>query len=97
MNELQYYNKKDDPNVQGFRDILVTESSHPYVAAWWPPGHGIGYEHPFVNAMADFLNALKKKKPINPNMEDGKKIMQVLEAALKSNAEGRKVATSEIK
>ena len=96
MNELQYLNKEDDPNCQGFRDIFVTESTHPYVAAWWPPGHGIGYEHPFVNAMADFLNAMKDGKPVTPNLEDGKKIMQVLEAATKSSDEGRKVAVSEI-
>jgi len=47
--------------------------------------------------MADFLNAMKKKKPITPNMEDGKKIIRVLEAALKSNKEERKVAVTEIK
>ena len=97
MNELQYLNRKDDPNSQGFRNIMVTESTHPYVGAWWAPGHIIGYEHPFVHAMADFLNALKKKKPITPNMDDGKKIIRVLEAALKSNKEERKVAVTEIK
>jgi predicted dehydrogenase len=97
MNELQYLSREDDPDSQGFRDILVTESTHPYAGAWWAPGHLIGYEHAFVHAMADFLNALKDNKPITPNMEDGKKIMQVLDAALKSNAEGRKVAVSEIK
>jgi predicted dehydrogenase len=97
MNELQYMTREDDPNSQGFRDIIVTESTHPYAGAWWAPGHAIGYEHAFVHAMADFLNAMKDGKPITPNMEDGKKIIQVLEAALKSNKEGRKVAVSEIK
>jgi predicted dehydrogenase len=97
MNELQYLNREDDPDTQGFRNILVTESTHPYAGAWWAPGHIIGYEHAFVHAMADFLNALKDGKTITPNLEDGKKIMQVLDAAKKSNDEGRKVAVSEIK
>ncbi|MCL2232495.1 MAG: Gfo/Idh/MocA family oxidoreductase [Treponema sp.] len=96
MNELQYLNREEDPNTQGFRDIMVTESTHPYAGAWWAPGHLIGYEHAFVHAMADFLTALKEGKPVTPNMEDGKKIMQVLEAAIKSSDEGRKVAVAEI-
>jgi predicted dehydrogenase len=96
MNELQYLNLEDDTNAQGFRNILVTESTHPYAGAWWAPGHIVGYEHAFVHAMADFLNALKNKTPITPNMEDGKEILQVLDAALKSNKEGRKVMVSEI-
>ena len=97
MNELQYFSRNDDPNNQGFRNIMVTESTHPYAGAWWAPGHIIGYEHPFVHAMADFLFALKDNKTVEPNMEDGKKIMQVLEAAKKSNTENRKVDVSEIK
>jgi len=96
MNELQFLDRQEDPNCQGFRDILVTDPGHPYAGAWWAPGHAIGYEHAFVHAMADFLNAMKEGKAIAPNMEDGKKIMQVLDAALKSNAQGRKVAVSEI-
>jgi len=97
MNVLQYLNLEEDPASQGFRDIITTGPKHPYAGAWWGPGHIIGYEHAFVHAMADFLNALKDGKTITPNMEDGKKIIQVLEAALKSNDEGRKVAVSEIK
>jgi predicted dehydrogenase len=96
MNELQYLSFEDDTKDQGFRNILVTESTHPYAGAWWAPGHIVGYEHTFVHAMADFLNALKNKTLITPNMEDGKEILQVLDAALKSNKEGRKVLVSEI-
>jgi predicted dehydrogenase len=96
MNELNYLNREEDPNSQGFRNIMVTESTHPYAGAWWAPGHLIGYEHAFVHAMADFLNALDNSKSITPNMDDGQKIMQVLEAAIKSDAEGRKIAVSEI-
>src|SRR5437016_6783218 len=56
MNCLKFYNAADPQDRQGFRDILVTEPSHPYIANWWPPGHVIGYEHTFVHTIADFVN-----------------------------------------
>ncbi len=91
MNELQYFSEHDPQHCQGFRTILVTESVHPYVARWWPPGHLIGYEHTFVHAMADFLEAIHAGTPIQPNFADGVKVMQILEAGLESAATGRKV------
>lgn len=97
MNELQYLNLEDPADQQGFRTILCTNASHPYEAAWWPPGHIIGYEHEFTHAVVDFLSALEKGTKITPNFEDGMRIMQVLEAAIKSSDEGRKIKVSEIK
>ncbi|HBU11947.1 MAG TPA: dehydrogenase [Clostridiales bacterium] len=97
MNELQYLNMEDPADEQGFRNIMVTNSTHPYAGAWWAPGHVVGYEHAFVHAMADFLHAYETGGTIDPNMEDGVKIIQVLEAALKSSDEERKVRVAEIK
>jgi predicted dehydrogenase len=96
MNELQYLDMENPSDQQGFRTILVTNATHPYVAAWWPPGHIIGYEHEFTHAVVDFLNALDNGTPITPNFADGMKIMQVLEAGLVSAATGRQVTVSEI-
>src|SRR5215831_11035794 len=42
MNELELY--AEEGADSGFRTILATDSHHPYIAAWWPPGHIIGYE-----------------------------------------------------
>ncbi|MEI6102110.1 MAG: Gfo/Idh/MocA family oxidoreductase, partial [Eubacteriales bacterium] len=97
MNQLQYMNLEDKQSEQGFRDIMVTYGSHPYTGHWWAPGHIVGYETTFVNAAYDYLTALKEGKKISPNFADGVKILQVLEAAQKSAAEGRKVKVSEIK
>ena len=97
MNELQYLDMENPSDEQGFRTILVTNATHPYVAAWWPPGHIIGYEHEFTHAVVDFLNALEKGTPITPDFYDGMKDMQVLEAGIVSAATGRQVAISEIK
>lgn len=97
MNELQYLDLSDTADEQGFRTILVTNSTHPYVAAWWPPGHIIGYEHEFSHAIVDFLAAIEKGTQVAPNFYDGMKVMQILEAAIKSAAMGQKVNVSDIK
>jgi predicted dehydrogenase len=76
---------------------MVTYGSHPYTGKWWAPGHIVGYETAFVNAAYDYLTALGKGTKISPSFSDGVRIMQVLEAAQKSAAEGRKVKVSEIK
>src|SRR5699024_11982528 len=55
----------------GFRRILVTESDHPYVEAWWPPGHGLGYEHGFVHQAVDLVRAIGAGEDPSPSFEDG--------------------------
>lgn len=94
MNELQFFSNEDPDDSQGFRTILATEPSHAYIEGWWPPGHIIGYEHEFVHAVVDFLDAIVNKKIIEPNFYDGMKEMQVLEAGLKSAADGKNVLLS---
>ena len=48
--------------------------------AWWPPGHIIGYEHTFVHAMADFVNAVADNKPVQPDFQEGLANQSVLAA-----------------
>ena len=91
MNELEYLSQDDADSEQGFRNILVTEASHPYISAWWPPGHIIGYEHEFTHAVADFVRAVIDQQPIHPNFADGLKVMQVLDAGLRSAETGQRV------
>ncbi len=91
MNRLKYYNGDDPKDRQGFRDILVTQRDgiQPYVANWWPPGHPIGYEHTFVHAVADFVNACADGKSVHPTFEDGLKNQRVLTAVEQSSAKGK--------
>lgn len=88
MNRLKFYSTEDPADARGFRDILVTEASHPYAGAWWPPGHIIGYEHTFVNTFADFIKAVVDKKSVQPTFEDGWKNEKVL-AAIEQSAKSR--------
>ena len=91
MNRLKFYNGEDLKDRRGFRDILVTERDgvQPYVGHWWPPGHGIGYEHTFIHVVADFVNACVEGKPVQPTFEDGFKNQRVLAAVEESSQKGR--------
>ena len=53
-----------------------------------PDGHTIGYEHTFVNHLADFVTALAGKKPFAPDFDDGVAVQAVLEAAQQSAEKG---------
>jgi predicted dehydrogenase len=91
MNELEYYSAEDAEGEKGFRTILATDPSHPYIANWWPPAHNIGYEHEFHHAVVDFLKAIESGEGIAPNFYDGYLGMKVLEAGIKSAESKRHV------
>lgn len=87
MNRLKFYSTADPADARGFRDILVTEADHPYVGAWWPPGHILGYEHTFVNTFADFVRAVVAGETVHPTFEDGLRNEKVLSAIARSAIE----------
>ena len=89
LNELHHYIKDGPASEQGFKKILVTDASHPYIGAWWPPGHIIGYEHTFTNALSDFFRALEDDQPISPDFQDGVGVQAVLDAVEKSARKGK--------
>lgn len=80
MNQLQFNDATEVPNLQGSRDVMVTGPNHPYSENFWKPGHIIGYEHTFIAALGDFLGAVAKKEPFHPNFEDAVEVQRVLEA-----------------
>lgn len=84
LNELEFYDRNLENDRMGFRRILVTEALHPYMEAWWPAGHIIGWEHTFIHHVSDFIHAIANKKPMHPDFEDGYKCQLVLDAVKKS-------------
>jgi predicted dehydrogenase len=88
LNSLQYYCATDGP-AAGFRRILVTEPEHPYVAAWWPPGHGLGYEHAFTHQVVDLVEAIVTGRRPEPSFADGLQVQNVLDAVERSSATRR--------
>jgi predicted dehydrogenase len=89
LNELEYYARADQGTEQGFRNIIVTESSHPYINLWWPPGHIIGWEHTFIHEIGDLLTAIARGQGVQPDFHDGWRCQQVLDAASQSAVEQR--------
>lgn len=84
MNELEYFDGSDTTVTQGFRNILVTDSSHPYIKSWWPPGHIIGWEHTFIHQIKELLERMAGSQNVIPDFYDGLRCQQVLEAVLTS-------------
>jgi predicted dehydrogenase len=80
MNELEVYLTSDPPDIRGFRRVIVTEQSHPYMKAWWPPGHILGYEHTFTHTVFDLLEAMADKRIPTPSFVDGVRTQRVLNA-----------------
>ncbi|MGD0841673.1 MAG: Gfo/Idh/MocA family oxidoreductase [Candidatus Acidiferrales bacterium] len=95
MNELEYYNREDPPEVRGFRTILATEPGHhAYAANWWPPGHIIGYEHTHTHIVYEFLKGVAKGESPQPNFFDGWRNNMILDAVERSAASGKWEVTS---
>jgi predicted dehydrogenase len=86
LNELQVYDGTVPAADAGFRRILATEPDHPYAGAWWPPGHGLGYEHTFVHEVADFVRDVSAGTPPTPSFADGLYVQRVLDAVERSSA-----------
>ena len=101
MNELAFFDATEGPRTAGWRRILATSAAggHPYVAAWWPDAHLLGYEHGFVNQAADILRALGGGRPEVPlcDFADAYETQRVLEAALVAARERRAVPLAEVR
>jgi predicted dehydrogenase len=88
MNELEYYDNNEPDETHGFRLIQATESVHPYAGHYWPTAHIIGYEHTFINLVADALTALAEGRNPSPSFADGYENQRVLDAVERSSESG---------
>lgn len=81
LNELQVKGPED----RGYQQILVTDPDDPYVDAWWPPGHGLGWEHTFVHENYEFLTSIDDESHYRPDFDDGVSVQRVVEAIQESD------------
>ena len=92
LNELEFFSVPEDGpedgTVNGFRRVLVTEATHPYLSAWWPPGHTLGWEHTFTHQARDLLMAVADGSQPSPSFADGLAVQRVLDAVARSAANG---------
>jgi predicted dehydrogenase len=76
--------------------VLVTEPGHPYAGAWWPPGHGLGYEHAFTHEVKDFIEAIAAGTDPAPSFDDGLQVQRVLAAVEQSAADDSRFTPVEV-
>jgi predicted dehydrogenase len=88
MNVLHFFDATEPAESAGFRRILVTEPEHPYAGSWWPPGHGLGYEHGFTHQVVDLVRAIGDGTDPRPTFADGLQVQRVL-AAVEASSETR--------
>ena len=88
MNVLEFFDAEEPSETAGFRRILVTEPQHPYVGSWWPPGHGLGYEHGFTHQVVDLVTAIGRGEQPLPSFADGLQVQRVLAAVERSSDAG---------
>ncbi|MGL6226642.1 MAG: Gfo/Idh/MocA family protein [Thermoguttaceae bacterium] len=81
--------KKVEDHLTGWQRILVTNGEHPYMKNYWVPGTTIGYEHTFINGLADFLLSLNGGPKFEPSMRTAMRTQKVCDAVLQSAKEGR--------
>ncbi len=88
LNSLGFYDATAPADRQGFTKIMVTEPEHPYMEAWWPTGHTLGYEHGFTHQARDFIEGVVGKTQPTPSFADGLQVQQVLDAVERSAETG---------
>jgi len=95
LNELEVYWVGDQPKeTQGFRNVLVSESFHPWWENWWPQGHMIGWEHTFVHEITHLLDCIVNDRavaPIGADFLDGYRNSVICDAILQSSKSKRQV------
>lgn len=94
MNNLHVFWADAPKETQGFTNVLVSESYHPFWKYWWPQGHIIGWEHTFVHEIAHLLDAIVNNTSIAPygaTFEDGYRNAVVGDAIAESANSGRRV------
>jgi len=94
MNELEIYLNSDRKEIMGFRNVLITESYHPFWDKWWPHGHIIGWEHTFVHELYYFIDCVINNKPVEPfgaTFLDGYRCAVICDAILESSETGKRV------
>ena len=88
LNELEVLREGN----RGYETISVTDEGDPYMEAWWPPGHVIGWEHTFVHENSEFLSAVAGGNEFRPSFEDGYEVQRVLDAIERSDERGEWVS-----
>lgn len=89
----QQSGKKVESHLTGWRKIHTTNSEHPYMSHYWVPGTCIGYEHTFLNALADFVAGIESGRPTQPDFRCALQTQRVCDAVIASAKQGKWIET----
>src|SRR5213076_531836 len=95
--DLERLNELEVAEEHGFRRIFVTEPEHPFAAYWWPPGHGLGWDHTFAHEWAHLIGAIASEHGVGPfgaTFADGAAAARVCDAIVESARTGSAVHVS---
>ena len=100
VNRLHVFLLRDErEGLGGFRDVLVTNPEHPFLAQWWPPGHVLGWEHAMVHQWRDFLEAVLEQRPVSDrqaSFRDGYRAAVLCDAIHAAAREGRRMEIEDL-
>ena len=85
----QQSGEKTEDHLTGWRKIQVWNSEHPYMGNYWVPGTTIGYEHTFLNALADFVAGIESGEPCQPDFRNALQTQKVCDAVIDSAKSGQ--------
>lgn len=95
QNALWFYDCRAPRGRQGFTKLL-TGPDHPDFRYFCEgAGHGTGYGDQIIIEARDFLKSIETREPIFPTFHDGLEVSRVIEAAVRSNEQGRWVRIAE--
>ncbi|NDJ62116.1 MAG: Gfo/Idh/MocA family oxidoreductase [Chloroflexi bacterium] len=86
--------KKVEDHLTGWRSIHVSNFEHPYMDRYWVPGTTIGYEHTFINALADFIAGVESGNHTQPDYRNALQTQKVCDAVIESAKTGQWVNTN---
>lgn len=96
LNRLHVYLTADEADgLGGFRDVLVTEADHPFLAMWWNPGHILGWAQTFTHQWREFLGAFVDGRALSSDQasfEDGHRAAVICDAILSAAETGRRTS-----
>lgn len=95
QNAIWLYRAEGPEAERGFRKILTGPAHPDYQPFCLGPGHGTGYQDQIIIEARDFLLAIHNGKPLWPSFDDGLAVWEVVDAALRSGAEGRWIKISD--
>ncbi|NHL68540.1 Gfo/Idh/MocA family oxidoreductase [Burkholderia ambifaria] len=91
FNELQYFKAGDDPRTAGFARIEAGPVHPPYEHFTVAGGHQLGFNDLKTIEMAEFLAAIEHRSPTFPDFREAWEIQRVVDAAIRSSTEGRRI------